>query len=195
MNNICVKFHAWTFLDEIYGFFENGDIVTFSIGCEQNEFIISDKQESYLKHKKLSNYYYSGKVIYKCTDCFVSLIVIDTGKLILFISDDKETISSISTGQYIQGEGELYVDYMDWMSVKPLNPNTGDADDTYAPDIYYQFKIIKLYELINEEGTNEKEETDLGSSLFFPPEHGVVELRNPYSLAIAYIEMEILKRL
>ncbi len=130
MKNITVSFETWTIEDGSYNSFGKGDKEVFAIGLGKAKVKIANSNYKYLIKNKLNRYSFSGKIIF-CEGGYEPKIAIDTGFFRLFISGS--IITEFKKGQFIIGQGELFVDSYEWMHVVKG-----------APPIYTNFIVNKI---------------------------------------------------
>jgi hypothetical protein len=135
MDNICVTFEEWYIGDGTYPPLHKGQKVNLSFYIQPSRIELSKNDNLYLIQKKNSDYLFSGKIIRVYSDSDSQIIIVDTGFYKFYI-ENREDKFSPSTGQFIEGEGQLIVDYYVW--VENL------SDYANAPDIFYNLIIERL---------------------------------------------------
>lgn len=138
MDKICATFEEWYLEDGTYPPLYEGQKVNLSFYMLPLRIEPSRKERFYLTQKKHSDYFFSGKIIRVYTDADRGILIVDTGRYSFYI-ESKDHKLSPSIGQFIEGEGQLMVDYYAWVE------NFRAYD--HAPNLFYNLIVERLFKV------------------------------------------------
>lgn len=173
MKNLCVTFESWTILDGTYSPLRKGEKVNLAFRLKPDRIKRLQNNKYCLAQKKYSDYSFCGEVICNYSSENLNLLVVDTGHYKFYIEGHNRIFPQL-VGDFIQGEGQLFVDYYIWDETLENIEN--------PPDIYYNFIIDGIFtvripeKFIVETETIIMSPTSLNSTKF--TDDDIIELKN-----------------
>jgi hypothetical protein len=142
MKTICARLEPWILYEGTYPPLHKGDNVRLALAIEQAKVTKTKQTRCFFRQNRLFEYSFRGKVI--CNPILdinyeqsgkEDLMVIDTGGYIFFLEYFGRNYR-YPIGQYLEGKGQIALDYFIWESSLSEIEN--------APEIYNNFLIDSI---------------------------------------------------